>query len=195
MIIRQQILQTRKHLSQDFQSFAALKVMDQMLTLVEYQNAQNIALYLAIKGELNTLPILKKSWELNKKCYLPRINIDNKMLSFILYERHNALIKNEYGLFEPLRNDKNRIEMTAIDLVITPLVAFDIAGNRLGMGGGFYDRNFSFKKNNKKHKPYLFGVAYEFQKIQSITTNPWDITLDCVITEEQIYSFNESIKS
>ena len=188
--IRQKILQQRKNLDSDFQNHASLLVMEKLGNMKEFQKAQNIALYLAINGELNTLPIIKKSWKLKKNCYLPICNCEDKTLSFSHYQQHDELIRNKYGIYEPNDNANNHIDIETLDLVITPLVAFDPRGNRLGMGCGFYDKTFALKKNHKKQKPYLLGVAYEFQKIQKITANTWDIPLDCVITEKEVYLFN-----
>jgi 5-formyltetrahydrofolate cyclo-ligase len=69
-----------------------------------------------------------------------------------------------------------------------PLVAFDEQGNRLGMGGGFYDRTLAYLKYRQhRRKPVLAGLAHEIQKIGQLTTQSWDIPLDCIITENKLY--------
>jgi 5-formyltetrahydrofolate cyclo-ligase len=68
--------------------------------------------------------------------------------------------------------------------VLTPLVAFDEQHNRIGMGGGYYDRSFAFLKNRKQLiQPKLIGLAFDCQRVEKITANPWDIRLYSVITE------------
>jgi 5-formyltetrahydrofolate cyclo-ligase len=72
-----------------------------------------------------------------------------------------------------------------------PLVAFDPSGNRLGMGGGFYDRTFSYLRNRKFWtKPLLIGIAYEFQRLDSLTPSPWDVPLQAIATEKSLHLFD-----
>ena len=69
-----------------------------------------------------------------------------------------------------------------------PLVAFDVSGNRVGMGGGFYDRTLAYLQHRRYwRKPVLAGLAHEIQKVAQLDTQSWDIPLDYVITEKQIY--------
>ena len=75
----------------------------------------------------------------------------------------------------------------AIDLVLVPLVAFDPQRNRIGMGGGFYDRSFAFRKNPDQPRPVLIGVAHELQKVDLLEPEPWDVQLDMVVTDQAVY--------
>lgn len=80
-----------------------------------------------------------------------------------------------------------------LDLIILPLVAFDLSGNRLGMGGGFYDRTLSFKHQRCHWKgPKLIGIAHELQRVDLLPVNDWDIPLDAVITEQKLYQFTHT---
>jgi len=89
-----------------------------------------------------------------------------------------------FGILEPIYNAKKCIAAEDLDLVIMPLTAFDFAGNRIGTGGGYYDRTFSFLKNKSGlHKPYLLGLAYSFQKIPKIESAEWDIKMNAVVTD------------
>jgi len=78
--------------------------------------------------------------------------------------------------------------------VLTPLVAFDSFGNRLGMGGGFYDRSFVFRRDpvRRHHRPYLLGLGYEFQKVAALPRQPWDVPLDAAVTETALWVFSET---
>ena len=89
---------------------------------------------------------------------------------------------NSLGIEEPV--DSEIIDSNELDIVITPLVAFDKNRNRVGMGGGYYDREFSYLDKNDQHrKPLLIGIAYDCQKVEEITPNPWDIPLFRIFTE------------
>jgi 5-formyltetrahydrofolate cyclo-ligase len=92
------------------------------------------------------------------------------------------LYRNEIGLYEPA--DGNVIAANELDIVITPLVAFDNRLNRVGMGGGCFDRSFAFLKHRKIfYRPKLVGVAFECQRVEKVNANPWDIRLFQIITD------------
>ena len=75
--------------------------------------------------------------------------------------------------------------------MLVPLVAFDGAGNRLGMGGGFYDRTFAYLRTRAVWKrPQLIGVAYEFQRLEALPVQTWDIPLQGIATEKRLYNFD-----
>jgi 5-formyltetrahydrofolate cyclo-ligase len=94
----------------------------------------------------------------------------------------SKLVFNEYGLCEP--QDGEIIAPRTLDLVITPVVAFDDDCNRLGMGGGYFDRTFSFLKHRQfLFHPKLIGLAFSCQRVEKIAPNPWDIRVFRVIDE------------
>jgi len=71
-----------------------------------------------------------------------------------------------------------------LDLVIMPLLGFDPRGGRLGMGGGYYDSHFAFRRHGWRHrKPWLLGLGYDVQRCDRLVLNPWDVPLDAVLTE------------
>lgn len=122
-----------------------------------------------------------------------------KILHFAPYERNEPLHKNIHHVLEPSPTD-NTILAKDLDIVILPLVAFDLQGNRLGKGGGYYDCTFSFLSKNQlstlgkrqknkssiPHKPILIGLGFQIQEAKSIPTDPWDIKLDAILTETMI---------
>ncbi len=96
---------------------------------------------------------------------------------------------NQYGIPEP--RPVELIDPRSLDLVLTPLVAFDDSGNRLGMGAGYYDRCFAFLGHRKFwfSPPKLVGVGYSVQHVEPITAAPWDIPLWGIITEKGFRGF------
>ena len=93
-------------------------------------------------------------------------------------------------ILEP-QDKAKKILAEDLDLVITPLLAFDAKGHRLGTGGGYYDRSFAFLYSNMKKKPLMIGLAYSFQAAECLPTDPWDIALDGVITEEKYIFYDK----
>lgn len=147
---------------------------------------QHVALYLATSGELSCYFLLRALWRQGKTCYLPVLSHPNpdkrkeNWMGFRLYSPGKRLIKNHFGIFEPA--DGQLRKSSDLDWVAVPLVACDKQGKRIGMGGGYYDRCFAYKKQASlpilARKPSLIGVAYRFQQCHSIIAQPWDVSLD-----------------
>jgi 5-formyltetrahydrofolate cyclo-ligase len=185
--LRQQLRQRRRSLS----TTAALQCAEEMAHRTARHplllNSQHIAAYLAADGEIDPWPLIESLWWLGKTVYLPVLTpFDKHKLWFAAFEPGDELAFNRFGIPEPVRRRLKK--PCALDLVLTPLVAFDKAGHRIGMGGGFYDRSFAFLKRRQHwHKPRLLGLAYELQKIDAIKPNTWDIPLHAIATEANIY--------
>lgn len=143
--------------------------------------ANNIAVFVPMKTEVNIWPLIQRAWQLKKRIFAPIVQ-ENSSLTFRHFADEDELSTNKMGLREPI--DGELIQADELDLVLVPLVAFDSNQNRIGMGGGFYDRTFSFlEQTSSMSKPKLVGVAFECQRIERITPNPWDIRLFSVVTE------------
>lgn len=153
------------------------------------QNSQHIAVYLPADGEIDPQPLMQQLWAQGKTLYLPvLVTFPAPRLWFTAYAPGDRLVANRFGIAEPARTHYRRIKPMGLDLVMAPLVAFDLGGDRLGMGGGYYDRTFGFL-NKRKHwrKPDLMGLAYELQKQKHIQPEPWDVKLSAVATEAAVY--------
>jgi 5-formyltetrahydrofolate cyclo-ligase len=173
-----------------------LKLHSQLLTKhlsshKSFRYSRRIALYIACKGEMDPAPLLQMALESKKQVYLPLLNDHPaNSMRFIRFRKGDRLINNRFGIPEPRLDHTNTISPWALDLVLVPLVAFDHSGNRLGMGGGYYDRTFAFKNQRRYWKgPRLIGIAHDFQQVDTLVKQPWDIPLDAVITEAGIYNF------
>ena len=139
---------------------------------------------------MDPAPLLERAWALGKQVYLPVLaGAPAAHLLFAPYHRHSAMQANRFGILEPVVSNSELLPPQRLDLVLTPLVAFDASGTRLGMGGGFYDRSFAFR-NNPAHlpRPLLLGLAYELQKVAELFRQAWDIPLDGIVTEQAVYS-------
>ena len=141
---------------------------------------KKIAIYFAIKNEPVMMPIC---YLVKNPIYLPKI-VGNK-LYFGKYDgfSKNSLVKNSQypDILEPKQYD----ELDWPDIIITPIVAFDDKKNRIGMGGGFYDRTIAFLKNLNK-KVIFVGVAYDSLQVDKIISEEFDQKLDYIITQTQI---------
>ena len=156
-----------------------------------FRHSSRIAFYIASRGEIDPSPLLALAMQTGKQAYLPVLKRPGHGLWFAPFSSGDRLTDNRFGIPEPSLQ-LNRIVMPwALDLVFVPLVAFDDNGNRLGMGGGFYDRTFAFKQQRRYWKgPKLIGLAHDFQHVNHLSRQAWDIPLDAVITQRHIYQFD-----
>ena len=109
-------------------------------------------------------------------------------LWFVPWAAGDPLVRNRFGIAEPRpARDRRPIAPHALDLVLTPLVAFDRNCRRMGMGGGYYDRSFAFLGRRRHwNKPRLLGLAYGFQEVETLPVRPWDVPLAGVATEHGV---------
>ena len=188
--LRKDIREKRRSLSDSKREQAAFLLCERIASTKLFQRSKHIAFYLPNDGEMDLTLLIQHAWQLGKQCYLPVLaEPNNKRLWFIPYQPEDKLKANRFGIPEPVHNNSLRLRKTlSLDLILMPLVAFDKQGNRLGMGGGFYDRTLAFLRHRQHwHKPNLLGIAYEFQKQENLNTNPWDIPLQAIATEQDLY--------
>lgn len=154
-----------------------------------FRNSRRIAFYYGNDGEVETFALMRIAWHMGKHCYLPRLyRIKTRRLWFAAVREGAKLTFNRFGIPEPDVSPRHMVRAGSLDVIVVPLVAFDAAGNRIGMGGGFYDSTLAFLNRRRVwQRPRLVGVAYEFQKVESLQPYPWDVPLDAIVTEESIY--------
>lgn len=151
-----------------------------------FRNAKSIAFYIANDGELDPTLLLQRALALGKACYLPVLGKGTPSLSFARYRAGDKLLRNRFNIPEPLPY-KEKLAGFQLDMVCVPLVGFDSRGNRLGMGGGFYDRTFAERLRYRKGRPLLLGLAHQCQQVTALPAQPWDVPLDAIATEMDFY--------
>lgn len=185
--LRNQLKQQRRQLSPEQQQKAAMVMAKRLSQQRLWRAAQHIALYWPIRGEVDAR-VLKRYALPRQHFYLPVLSpFKDKRLWFIEWSAHTSFKANHFGIPEPLIKPHLQRAARHLDLVITPLLACSLQGVRLGMGGGFYDRSFAFKRQQTRpRKPWLLGYAYDFQIISELTAQPWDVCLDYVLTTKNL---------
>lgn len=178
--IRQYMRAQRNQLSPQQQLAEAKKLSQQLFNLPAMQRAQNIAVYLANDGEIDPVVFSERAIYRGKDIALPSMHpLKKGHMEFGPY--HGKRRKNQFGIEEPNNKYNSMLQGKQLDIVLMPLVAFDAQGGRLGMGGGYYDRTFEFLKNSQQ-KPKLIGLAHDFQQVESLPIESWDIPLNAIIT-------------
>jgi len=187
--LRQQLRQVRRAFDVLEHAQRSASITQQLVNHRLFRAAKHIACYLPNDAEVDLTPLMECAWAMGKTVYLPVLSaIHHNRLHFLPYALGDTLMANSFGIPEPVLHSRRLPALMRLDLVLTPLVGFDEQGNRLGMGGGFYDRTFAFLRRRQSwRKPHLLGVAFDVQK--SPTTLPhqsWDVSLEGVVTESGV---------
>lgn len=181
--LRQQLRSQRRQLSPYQQKLASKKIALRLIRLPQFKQAKYIAFYQAADGEINPHLLIKLALKHHKQCYLPVLQrFPNQELGFVRIYANSRLHKHRFGFKEP--KQKPRLFIYQLDMVCMPLVGFDKNCQRLGMGGGFYDRSLAKKKY---HQVVKLGLAHDCQQVSQIPTASWDIALDAVLTPTVLY--------
>jgi len=178
-------------------------IYKQVISLKQYQNSKNISIYLNMpKGEVRTENLLKHALNSGKNCYVPYIvnNSKMEMVKINSWEDFLSYPKSKWGYPEPssMSNSPIALKTESLDLIIVPGMAFDINGNRLGHGKGYYDRYIErakeFSRSHNKKEPYCVSLSLNEQILnKEIPTNQYDIKPDLIITPQYSYSHLKKI--
>lgn len=187
--IRADIRKKRNQLPSDTQYLAGLDLIRQFAQLPELLSAQHIALYLTADGEIDTKPLIEWLWQQGKSTYLPVIHPFSKgHLLFLRYQSDTPMVLNQYSIAEPKLDQTQVYPVAKLDLVCTPLVAFDRQGQRLGMGGGYYDRTLApWFATGQGPKP--IGLAHDCQQVEQLPVESWDVPLPKIVTPSRIWDW------
>lgn len=188
--LRRELRLRRRALTPSARRRAAQALCRQLRGLPEVRRARRVALYLPNDGEIDVTPLLSWLRRRGVKAYLPVLRplCDNR-LWFVHYHDATPMVANRFGIQEPqtrhAAHRARRLPPWALDLVLLPLVGFDEHGNRMGMGGGFYDRSFAFSRNGGP-RPRLIGVAHDCQRVERLPVASWDVPLDAIVSDARI---------
>ncbi len=147
--------------------------------------ARHIAVYLSVRSELATAALIARLLRRGKTLWVPFTGVSPR-LRFVPLRRGTKLRRGPFGLRQPARGRPCR-QVRRMDVVLLPLLGFDTSGNRIGSGGGYYDRTLAAPRPG--WRPSLIGYAYAAQELPAIPAEPWDLRLDAVVTEKGLHRF------
>jgi 5-formyltetrahydrofolate cyclo-ligase len=183
--VRAELRAKRRALSPEQREHAARLVARNVDRAFRLRAGKRVAIYAAMREELDTAPLIELAFVRGCRVFLPRVDRRTGHLDF--HETHADARQsvNHLGILEP--EGTASIGARWLDLVLLPLVGFDARGMRLGMGGGYYDRTFAFRNRHTSwHGPRLVGIAYSFQELPSLTAAAHDVRMDAVVTEKGV---------
>ncbi|WP_163131950.1 5-formyltetrahydrofolate cyclo-ligase [Agarivorans sp. Alg241-V36] len=183
--LRKQIRQQRSALSPLQQIEASQAILEYLQDDPDLIAMQRVALYLAFDGELDLSLLINWLWQQGKQVYVPLVDpTKNGEMCFHRYQASSPLQANRFGIGEPVFDSEQVIDSQQLDLILAPLVAFDSKGNRLGMGGGYYDRLLAKISDDK---PLVIGLAHDCQQINEVPIQAWDQPLKRIITPSRYW--------
>jgi 5-formyltetrahydrofolate cyclo-ligase len=163
---------------------AAQQLAGRLRDLPGMPTSGRMAGYWAVDGEV-ALHAWQTSLPANAIYCLPVLG-DDERLRFAEMHRGGTLVPNRFGIPEPDVEPSVLLDPADLAVIVLPLVAFDARCNRVGMGGGWYDRSLA-SLHESTRRPLLVGVGYELQRVDMLSPAPWDIPLDAVCTESATY--------
>ena len=178
----------RQALSEEKQQIASKQLLDLCQAKALLDEHDRVAFYLANDGELNPSELILYAWQEKKLVYLPVLHPFNKnTLVFVEYTPKSEMRPNRFDIMEPVLECHLICPVEELDVIFTPLVAFDKHGNRMGMGGGFYDRTLApITKLPPLHQPQIIGLAHDCQECPAIPIANWDIPLQNILTPTRL---------
>lgn len=191
--LRKTLRQARRALSPAQQRHAAKQLQKRLAVHPWLRRARHVALYLANDGEIDPQPLSQWLQRRGKQVYLPVLKRWPRTAMQFQRINHTRWQTNRFGIAEPRYQHQAARRMECLDVLLMPLVGFDPQGNRMGMGGGFYDRLLG-KLQRRTHwqGPKRVGLAHECQKVAQLPTAAWDVPLHGIASDQAWYSGKNS---
>ena len=187
--LRDEMRARRRALSAREQNTAGKALVAQLRGLPGLAGGQCFAAYLTNDGEIDPLPMMRVLIQRKRRCFLPIIvPLRRPLLRFGELKLNGRLKSNRFGILEPQVPPQTAFKIGQLDWIFVPLVAFDRTGNRLGMGGGFYDATLDVLRHRRHgRRPRLIGLAHEFQRVNHLDVDSWDVPLHGIVTDSGYY--------
>lgn len=188
-MLRESVLALRNTMNREEIETKSALIKEKLFGLPEFRESQAIMFFLSFGQEVRTEAMVRESLALGKQVLVPKTDTKNHRLILSRLVDYDAdLAPGIWGIPEPRPQALRPVDAKVMDLVLVPGVAFDKTGNRLGYGGGYYDRLFP---TLKKATP-LVALAFACQLVAMVPTEAFDQPVDCLITEENVHYFKKN---
>lgn len=184
--IRQSAIESRRAIPASRIASMSGDVQKNLEALKEYQEAKNIAVYVAKGDEVQTARILERAISGGKSVAVPLVDVPSGTLLFFEVTSLADLSPGHFGVLEPKRGARP-VLLSETDLVLVPLLAWDPRGHRIGYGKGYFDRALATRGNS-----LAIGLAFESQRVERVPDQPYDVKLDILVTDKRVLRFSRS---
>jgi len=195
--LRRRLRATRRQMDARQQLLASHSLFRRaLLRLRALRHARHIGFYLARDGEIDLSPLLGHCQMHRRRCYLPVLDGEHcDELSFAPYLPGQPLTLNRYSIPEPATPLSSRVSACRLDLIFMPAVGADLAGRRLGMGGGYYDRSLARCPDSTGSRPLLVTTIHERQLVDELPDEPWDVRCDILLTPARLVDLRDHMET
>lgn len=184
--LRREMRRRRRAVSRSESRQAGIRLASSLHSHPAFCRSPRVAVYLRNDGEIDTSHLIQRLRQRGVEVFLPVLHpLKKGHLAFIRYDSNTPMRRNCYGIAEPDFRYGQKVPARFLSTICLPLVAFDESGNRIGMGGGYYDRTLAFCRRPGV-RPRLIGCAYEFQKLPALPADGWDIPLSAIATNARL---------
>jgi len=181
--VRRDALKARRSLSAEQVESLSARIQDALMALPEFLEARVVASYAAMRDEVQTGKIMRSALSSGKRLLVPRTDPRSLSLRFCEIRSLDQLAPGYLGILEPPHTSK-AVPLSESQLVVVPVVAWDEAGQRLGYGKGYFDRELRYRG-----RAASAGLAFESQRRDQLPATPSDVPLDIIVTERRILRF------
>lgn len=191
--LRKQLRKRRRAISADERQQVSETMAGHLSQYSPWQRSQHVGLYLATPEEAPTSDLTSLCLSAGKTTYLPVVATNDSQQDAMLFGRfmpgETPMRKNRFGIDEPVPDEGTVIRGVELDFVCVPLVGFNLKGDRIGMGAGFYDRTFEKVSSGTTH---LLGISFSCQQAD-FDASPHDVAMHAILTEHGIIELNQSV--
>ncbi len=183
--LRKELIARRAALSADEVLVGSQYALELIRSLYEWKNAREVLIYWPIKGELDVRPLITELWQRGATVLMPRCRPDSYgEMDIACATCEDDLAPGPFSIMEPDTERCPPVDTCCPDLAIIPGVCFDRRGYRLGFGGGYYDRLLA---TDDMQQTLTIGLGYTFQLVDELPNQPWDMGVNIVCTEEELW--------
>jgi 5-formyltetrahydrofolate cyclo-ligase len=187
--LRALLLAKRDSITKENKKIKDSAIRKRLFSLEYFKEAKTILFYASFRSEAETLKAIQNTLKLKKRVALPVVDTEHKQLK--LYEVHDIseLSPGYMGIPEPVPSRTRSMGLNEIDIEIIPGIGFDVKGNRLGYGAGYYDKLLSHKSkrlSKTKGRITTIALAFEEQITEKIPSESHDIRVDLIVTEKRL---------
>jgi 5-formyltetrahydrofolate cyclo-ligase len=180
--LRKEVLKKRDAIPPDVRKKKDALIKENLLSMPEFISARTVLFYASFRSEAGTFEMMTASLGRGKRIVLPKVDRERHMLRLYEVKDVNELSPGHMGIPEPSLPDERMISPDDVDLIVIPGAGFDIGGNRIGYGEGYYDILLS----QRRKKMPVVALAYEEQVIDSIPAEAHDVKVDMIITDKRV---------
>jgi 5-formyltetrahydrofolate cyclo-ligase len=189
--IRAELLRKRDSILPELKAQKEAAIRKRLYALEEFRKSGSLLMYVSFRSEVDTRGFLQDILNSGKKLVLPLVDPVQRVLKLYEIKETSELAPGYMGIPEPERKEDRRVDVNDVDLIIIPGAGFDVKGNRLGYGGGYYDKLLSPTPSPQSLPPSVIALAFEEQIGEEIPSEPHDIKVDIIITDKRLIRCKE----